>query len=67
MEDRVCSAVLGVAELRVSPGEARLQIAGRDTEHIVHAGDVISIHGQTGEVFVGSRQILSAETGKAAA
>ena len=62
MEDRVCSAVLGVAELRVSPGEARLQSAGSETEHIVHAGDVISIHGQTGEVFVGSRQILSAET-----
>ncbi len=62
MEDRVCSAVLGVAELRVSPGEARLQRAGSETEHIVHAGDVISIHGQTGEVFVGSRQILSAET-----
>jgi pyruvate,orthophosphate dikinase len=67
MEDRICSAVLGVAELRVSPGEARLQSAGSDTEHIVHAGDVISIHGQTGEVFVGSRRILSAETEKAAA
>jgi pyruvate,orthophosphate dikinase len=67
MEDRVCSAVLGVAELRVSPGEARLQSAGSETEHIVHAGDVISIHGQTGEVFVGSRRILSAETEETAA
>jgi pyruvate,orthophosphate dikinase len=67
MEDRICSAVLGVAELRVSAGEARLKSAGSDTEHIVHAGDVISIHGQTGEVFVGSRRILSAETEKAAA
>jgi len=67
MEDRVCSAVLGVAELRVSPGEARLQRAGSETEHIVHAGDVMSIHGQTGEVFVGSRRILSTETEKTAA
>ena len=39
----------------------------REAEHTVHAGDVLSIHGQTGEVFVGSRRILSAETEKTAA
>ena len=29
--------------------------------HTVHAGDVLSIHGQTGEVFVGTRQILGVD------
>jgi len=66
MEERICSAVLGVGELRVTSGEASLQSADGETTHIVHAGDVLSIHGQTGEVFVGSRRILSAETEQAA-
>ena len=62
MEDRICNAVLGVAELRVESGEATLRGAEEEAGHTIHAGDVLSIHGQTGEVFVGSREILSIES-----
>ena len=31
--------------------------------HTIKAGDVLSIHGQTGEVFVGSRAVLSVNQG----
>jgi len=58
IEDRPYSAVLGVAELRVAPAEAILVDANGEPAHTVHAGDVLSIHGRTGEVFVGSRQIV---------
>jgi hypothetical protein len=36
-------------------------IAGTDGEplHTVRAGDILSIHGQTGEVFKGTRTVLS--------
>ena len=61
MEDRVCTAVLGVAELRVGQAKATLKGADQDSEYTVQAGDILSIHGQTGEVFVGSRQILGVE------
>jgi len=60
IDDKPFSAVLGVPELRVSSDKATLTGAGVP-EQIVHVGDVLSIHGQTGEVFVGSQQILSIE------
>ena len=58
IEDKPYSAVLGVSELRVGTDEAVLMAADGKPVHVLHAGDVLSIHGQTGEVFVGSRQIL---------
>jgi hypothetical protein len=35
--------------------------ASGETAFTVCAGDVLSIHGQTGEVFVGTRRVLSIE------
>jgi pyruvate,orthophosphate dikinase len=58
IEDRSFTAVLGVSELRVSADHARFIGENGEVEHTVRAGDVVSIHGQTGEVFVGSRPIL---------
>jgi hypothetical protein len=59
IERKAYTAVLGVAELRVGAGEATLSGADGEAEQRVRAGDVLSIHGQTGEVFVGSRTILT--------
>ena len=67
IEDKQYSAVLGVAELRVIPGEAIFKAGNGGPEITVRAGDVLSIHGQTGEVFIGSRQILGIEPEDAAA
>ena len=58
IEDRPYSAVLGVSELHVSGGSATLTRPGEQTAHTVHAGDVLSIHGQTGDVYIGTRDIL---------
>ena len=59
IEDRPYSAVLGVAELRVHAQSATLVPGHGAAARTIHAGDVLSIHGQTGEVYVGSREILS--------
>ena len=61
IEDKPYSAVLGVPELRVNPGETILMDASGEPAFTVRAGDVLSIHGQTGEVFVGTRQVLGIE------
>ena len=61
IEDKPYSAVLGVPELRVNPGEAILTDASGKPAFTLCAGDVLSIHGQTGEVFVGTRQVLGIE------
>ncbi len=61
IEDRSYSAVLGVPELRVKSDEATIIGSDGEVAHTVHTGDVLSIHGQTGEVFVGSRQVVSIE------
>jgi pyruvate,orthophosphate dikinase len=61
IEDKQYSAVLGVAELRVTPGKAIFKESDDGPAIKVRAGDVLSIHGQTGEVFIGSRQILAIE------
>ena len=58
IDDRPYSAVLGVPELRVSANKATIMGVSGDPEQTIHTGDIISIHGQTGEVFVGSRQVL---------
>jgi len=59
IEDKQYSAVLGVPELIVSPNQATLIGADGEPAFTLHVGDVISIHGQTGEVFAGSQPILS--------
>jgi pyruvate,orthophosphate dikinase len=61
IEDKQYSAVLGVAELRVTSGEAIFKASNGEPAISVCAGEVLSIHGQTGEVFIGSRQILGIE------
>jgi len=61
IEDKYYSAVLGVPELRVSADKAVLMGGNGEPERTIHAGDVLSIHGQTGEVFTGSRPVLSIE------
>ncbi len=61
IEDKQYSAVLGVAELRVSSGKATFRGSDGGTEISVSAGEVLSIHGQTGEVFIGSQEILAVE------
>jgi hypothetical protein len=50
-----------VPELRVSANKATIMGAGGEPEETIHMGDILSIHGQTGEVFVGSRQVLGIE------
>ena len=58
IDDKIYTAVLGVPELHVNTDSAVLKEADGETEHIIHSGDILSIHGQTGEVYVGSRRIL---------
>jgi enolase len=60
IDDRPYSAVLGVADLRVLRGEGALVDASGEPVYTIRPGDVLSIHGQTGEVFVGPRKVLSA-------
>jgi len=59
IEDRPYCAVLGVAALRVDAqrGELTLVGPGGEPAHTVRSGEVLSIHGQSGEVFVGSRRV----------
>ncbi len=59
IEDKPYSAVLGVPELRVSADHATLVGSGDQADQTVHVGDILSIHGQTGEVFAGSCEIVS--------
>ena len=60
IDDKPYAAVLGVAELHVYRNEAVLTDAEGRPAHTIRRGDVLSIHGQTGEVYVGSRPVLSA-------
>jgi len=58
--DKPFSAVLGVAGLRVQAKrhEARLVDAEGRELYCVRKGDVVSINGRTGEVFVGSLAVV---------
>ena len=62
IEEKPYSAVLGVPELRVYADKATLTAGGGQPEQSIHTGDVLSIHGQTGEVFVGPREIVTIES-----
>jgi hypothetical protein len=59
--DKPYSGVLGVPELRVQHGEAMLASGDGGPVVTLQAGDLLSIHGQTGEVFIGTREILAIE------
>ena len=60
--DKPFSAVLGVTGLRVQANrhEARMVDAQGRELYRVRKGDVVSINGRTGEVFVGSRALVVA-------
>jgi len=62
IDDKPFTAVLGVAELRVFRDEAVLVDADGEIAHTIKSGDVLSIHGQTGDVFVGPREITGIQT-----
>jgi pyruvate,orthophosphate dikinase len=64
VEDRIYSAVLGVPEFRVSGNEAVL--VGKDGKPLrsYRRGDILSIHGQTGEVYDGPRKVVSIGNGE---
>jgi hypothetical protein len=57
IDDKPFSAVLGVSRLRVLKDSA--EIIGPEGTALcrIEPGDIVSIHGQTGEVFTGSREI----------
>jgi len=58
IEDQYYTAVLGVPELRVDKDKAVLTGGDGQVEHTIVTGDIVSIHGQTGEVFAGSRRLI---------
>jgi enolase len=60
IDDRPYAAVLGVAELHVFRDEAVLHGANGEPAFKLQRGDIVSIHGQTGEVYVGARDVVSA-------
>ena len=57
IDDRPFSAVLGVSQLQVRGDHATLRRADGAEECVIRAGDIVSIHGQTGEVYVGSKPV----------
>ena len=61
IEDQSYTAVLGVPELRVGKDKAVLTGIDGEAEHTIVTGDIVSIHGQTGEVFAGSQRLLEIE------
>jgi enolase len=61
--DKPFSAVLGVAELHVGKDVATITMGAGQPELAVRAGDILSIHGQTGELYVGSRPLLGIPAG----
>jgi len=58
IEEKPFTAVLGVPELRVHGNQATLVDESGSAMYTVRTGDVLSIHGQTGEVYVGSRELV---------
>jgi pyruvate,orthophosphate dikinase len=59
IDEKPFSAVLGVPQLKVR--ERSAQLIGEDGSVVgcIESGDIVSIHGQTGELFLGSREIVS--------
>ncbi len=61
IDDKPYAAVLGVGELHVMSGRAVLGGADGQAPHELHCGDLVSIHGQTGEVYAGARAVRGVE------
>jgi pyruvate,orthophosphate dikinase len=59
IEDRIYCAVLGASEFRVYADKAQLRGKDGVVTETFRTGDVISIHGQTGEVFAGSMAVVT--------
>ncbi|MBT8049593.1 MAG: hypothetical protein KJO70_00230 [Gammaproteobacteria bacterium] len=59
IDDRPYSAVLGVSQMKVEDGHATVFDPSGEVRCTIHTGDVVSIHGQTGEVFIGSREVYA--------
>jgi pyruvate,orthophosphate dikinase len=59
IDDKPYAAVLGVSELHVYRDQAVFMAADGETTFTLRCGDIVSIHGQTGEVYVGARDIVS--------
>ena len=57
IEDKNFSAVMSAAGLEVDLNAREAVIAEPDgtVRHRIHKGDVVSLHGTSGEVYVGSR------------
>jgi hypothetical protein len=51
--------VLGVSQLQVFSDHAIVRRAEGQPECVIRTGDVVSIHGQTGDVFAGSRAVYA--------
>ena len=64
IDEKPFAAVLGVSELRLAENKAELTMPDGQPAREIRAGDVISIHGQTGEVFMGSLEVLSVTADK---
>ena len=58
IEDRKYSGVMSAANLRVHADQHEAVILGREhgTAYRIRKGDIVSIHGTTGEVYLGSRR-----------
>jgi pyruvate,orthophosphate dikinase len=59
IEDKSYSAVMSAASLRVNSRKHQAIIAddqGKE-RHRIRKGDIVSLHGTTGEVYVGSREL----------
>jgi hypothetical protein len=61
IEDRPFSAVLGAIGLRVNTKLQRAAFIDADGQEVaqVTSGDVVSIDGRTGAVWIGSRSLLT--------
>jgi pyruvate,orthophosphate dikinase len=58
IDDKPFSAVLGVSQLKVNENGAHLVGPDGQPCRAIRSGDIVSIHGQTGEVYVGTREVL---------
>jgi hypothetical protein len=63
IENKPYSAVLGVGNLRVDRGVCVLEDEHGTPVWEVRRGEVLSIHGRTGEVFLGSKPVLDLDPG----
>ncbi|MEJ2383725.1 MAG: PEP/pyruvate-binding domain-containing protein [Xanthomonadales bacterium] len=57
IDDKPFSAVLGVTQLQVLGDHAIIRRSDGAEECVIRVGDVVSIHGQTGDVYAGSRPV----------